>query len=254
MRGGQPPLYEWYCKAQPTKQMCRLRQLPEGVLPANDNQNFPVQQFNRKSAGNIGIRVQRSTLNIQRSSRPAPGNPEPQLGQQQPPEGGTTNESMPLSNSQLPISIPAYVCPMPEHLSVTYKQPGNCLLCGMALVPVSAELLAKLQPGAAVDHYTCPMPEHADVRAAKPGKCPKCGMTLVPVMQQEKAEGKRLKAEGEMQNAEQGTTGAVQHATHNAQPETAVVWYVCPMPEDNIRQDHPGKCPKCGMKLVPEKK
>lgn len=166
------------------------------------------------------------------------GNPEPQPGPKPPPEGGTTNMGAPVS----------YICPMPEHLSVTHRQPGNCPLCGMALVPVSPEMLAQVQPGETLDHYTCPMPEHADVHEAKPGKCPKCGMTLVPVMKDENAEHR-------MQNAEQGTTGARQPATRNTKHETAsTVWYVCPMPEDNIRQDHPGKCPKCGMKLVPEKK
>lgn len=75
-----------------------------------------------------------------------------------------------------------YVCPMPEHLSVSYQAPGNCPLCGMTLVPVTADTLARLQPDLEkVAYYTCPMPEHADVRQAKPGKCPKCGMTLVPV-------------------------------------------------------------------------
>ena len=75
-----------------------------------------------------------------------------------------------------------YVCPMPEHLSVSYQTPGKCPLCGMALVPVTADALARLQPDVEkVAYYTCPMPEHADVHEAKPGKCPKCGMTLVPV-------------------------------------------------------------------------
>jgi len=75
-----------------------------------------------------------------------------------------------------------YVCPMPEHLSVSYKVPGKCPLCGMSLVPVTADTLARLQPDQEkVAYYTCPMPEHADVHEAKPGKCPKCGMTLVPV-------------------------------------------------------------------------
>jgi len=71
---------------------------------------------------------------------------------------------------------------MPEHVAIVYKQPGNCPLCGMALVPVTTEELAQLQPGAPVAYYTCPMPEHADVHLDKSGKCPKCGMTLIPVM------------------------------------------------------------------------
>ena len=71
---------------------------------------------------------------------------------------------------------------MPEHVSLEYSKPGKCPLCGMALVPVSAELLARIQPGGRVEHYTCPMPEHSDVKLDKSGKCPRCGMTLIPVM------------------------------------------------------------------------
>ena len=71
---------------------------------------------------------------------------------------------------------------MPEHVAIAYRQPGKCPLCGMALVPVTAEQLAHIRPGEAVDHYTCPMPEHAHVHQDKPGKCPTCGMTLIPVM------------------------------------------------------------------------
>ncbi|MDI1314753.1 efflux RND transporter periplasmic adaptor subunit [Prosthecobacter sp.] len=74
-----------------------------------------------------------------------------------------------------------FICPMPEHLAITYDHAGKCPLCGMGLVPVRPSLLAKLHPGGRIDHYTCPMPEHADVILAKPGKCPKCSMTLVPV-------------------------------------------------------------------------
>lgn len=29
----------------------------------------------------------------------------------------------------------AYVCPMPEHVSITYDHPGKCPICGMTLVP-----------------------------------------------------------------------------------------------------------------------
>jgi Cu2+-exporting ATPase len=78
----------------------------------------------------------------------------------------------------------AYVCPMPEHVSIQYDHAGKCPLCGMALVPITSAELAQSQPSPAVLYYTCPMPEHADVHLDKPGKCPKCGMTLIPVTKQ----------------------------------------------------------------------
>lgn len=154
-----------------------------------------------------------------------------------PPQSNITNPSSkipvpdaaPISNFKFhPPPAPAYLCPMPEHVSVAYKQPGNCPLCGMALVPVAPDLLAKIQPGEVVDFYTCPMPEHAAVHEAKPGKCPQCGMTLVPVMKPAPAPP-----------AAPG-------------PEAAAVW-TCPM-HPQIRQDHPGDCPLCGMHLVAGKK
>jgi rubrerythrin len=76
-----------------------------------------------------------------------------------------------------------WVCPMPEHVSITYDHPGKCPICSMTLVPVTKSLLEKIQPGGQVLYYTCPMPEHSDVHSDKPGKCPKCGMTLIPVME-----------------------------------------------------------------------
>ena len=155
------------------------------------------------------------------------------LKMQPPAAPGTTPPGTAATTSPVASAVagPAvYLCPMPEHVSITYRQPGKCPLCGMALVPVSAELLAKIQPGGEVDYYTCPMPEHADVHEAKPGKCPKCNMTMVPVM-------KPLPP------------------PPAAAPPAAKTWYVCPMPQDaDVRSDHPGKCPKCGMDLVPEKK
>jgi RND family efflux transporter MFP subunit len=76
-----------------------------------------------------------------------------------------------------------WVCPMPEHVSITYDHPGKCPICAMTLVPVTKSLLEKIQPGGKILYYTCPMPEHSDVHSDKPGKCPKCGMTLIPVME-----------------------------------------------------------------------
>jgi len=122
-----------------------------------------------------------------------------------------------------------YICPMPEHVAIEYDHPGKCPLCGMTLVPVSADTLKLTNPGGTVEYYTCPMPEHADVRLDKPGKCPKCGMTLIPVMSQPSASP-----------PDQAETGGA--------PPTL---YTCPMASHaHIVSDQAGLCPECEMKLV----
>ncbi len=128
-----------------------------------------------------------------------------------------------------------YVCPMPAHVSITYDHPGNCPICGMALVPVTPNELKQLQPGGKVLYYTCPMPEHSSVHSDKPGKCPICGMTLIPVMSPPDA-----------------TTNAPPSNTNSASSTkpAAKQLYFCPMHPDVI-SDKPGQCPKCGMDLVP---
>jgi hypothetical protein len=127
-----------------------------------------------------------------------------------------------------------YVCPMPAHVSITYDHPGNCPICGMALVPVSRKELKLLQPGGTVLYYTCPMPEHSSVHEDKPGKCPICGMTLIPVMAPPAAVTNAMAA---------GTS-----SSSNVKP-VAKPLYTCVMHPEVI-SDHPGKCPKCGMDLV----
>ena len=125
-----------------------------------------------------------------------------------------------------------YICPMPEHVTLEYEHPGKCPLCGMALVPVTREMLGKVQPGGRVEYYTCPMPEHGDVHAEKSGKCPKCGMTLIPVMVTPKP----------AQAANISTSAAGQ---------LPAKLYTCPMAEHaDVVLDKPGLCPKCEMKLV----
>jgi RND family efflux transporter MFP subunit len=133
----------------------------------------------------------------------------------------------PAADTSAPVEPEAtvYVCPMPEHVSIVYDHPGNCPICGMALVPVTASALKKIQPGGTVLYYTCPMPEHASVHEDKPGKCPLCGMTLIPVMSKPAA----------------APAAAVQ----------PVRQYTCPM-HPNVISDQPGKCPICGMTLVPK--
>jgi len=123
-----------------------------------------------------------------------------------------------------------YICPMPEHVAIEYDQPGNCPLCGMALVPVSSDTLKKMQPGGRVEYYTCPMPEHASVHESAPGKCPLCRMTLIPVMAKpETPEPAGLQTES-----------------------TLPTLYTCPMASHaHVVSNQPGVCPECEMTLVP---
>jgi RND family efflux transporter MFP subunit len=127
------------------------------------------------------------------------------------------------------LSRVVYICPMPEHVALEYDHPGNCPLCGMALVPVSAEMLSRIQPGGQVEYYTCPMPEHSDVHESKPGKCPRCGMTLIPVMVQPKPASE----------------------SNSLMPGPPAQLFTCPMSQHaDVVSDKPGKCPKCEMDLV----
>ena len=124
-----------------------------------------------------------------------------------------------------------YICPMPEHVSLEYDHPGKCPLCGMTLVPVGREMLARIQPDGVVEYYTCPMAEHSDVHQSRPGKCPKCGMTLIPVM---------------VRPQPASMPGIIRSAL--PMPPTL---YTCPMAEHaEVVSDKPGVCPKCGMQLV----
>jgi RND family efflux transporter MFP subunit len=140
-----------------------------------------------------------------------------------------------------------YVCPMPEHVSIIYDHPGNCPICGMALVPVTPTELKQLLPGGKVLYYTCPMPEHSYIHADKPGKCPVCGMTLIPVMASPDAIHQSTSPSE--QNSGSNPPPANTNSPSASQP-AAKQLYTCPMHPDVI-SDRPGQCPKCGMNLVP---
>ncbi|RIJ49737.1 copper-translocating P-type ATPase [Maribellus luteus] len=141
-------------------------------------------------------------------------------------------------------TVEKYVCPMHCEGDKTYKQPGDCPVCNMHLVPQEKEGAEKQgqQPGCcshghAHHHdthqhkkttsskgkgqYYCPMHCEGDKMYHEPGSCPVCGMDL-----------KRV---------ESRKTGI--------RKETI---YTCPM-HPEVEQDHPGDCPKCGMNLVPRK-
>lgn len=87
--------------------------------------------------------------------------------------------------------------------------------------------------------YTCPM--HPEIRQDHPGNCPKCGMTLVP------ADGD---ADDSSQMDMQMDTMPMTMAPPAESEDGFRTQYTCPM-HPEIRQDHPGSCPKCGMALEP---
>lgn len=94
--------------------------------------------------------------------------------------------------------------------------------------------------------YTCPM--HPEIVQDKPGNCPKCGMNLVPLT------GKQ----SESHSNHHGHTKDEKHTGQEEQPAPVInikeakgfQKYTCPM-HPQIVQDEPGKCPLCGMTLVP---
>jgi RND family efflux transporter MFP subunit len=150
------------------------------------------------------------------------------------PEISAASSATNVPNAPRPDTTLTYICPMPEHVSLEYDHAGKCPLCGMTLVPVTAEVLARIQPGGKLEYYTCPMPEHSDVHEKKPGKCLRCGMTLIPVMTRPRP--------AEMPRPEGSAGGAV---------HLPAKLYTCPMAEHaEVVQEKPGVCPECAMKLV----
>jgi heavy metal-binding protein len=97
----------------------------------------------------------------------------------------------------------------------------------------AAPVRAGSSEGAAI--YACPM--HPEVRSHQPGQCPKCGMKLV--------------LKGKQGAAVPVHTQAAPVAAHDADSPKATV-YTCPM-HPEVTSSQPGKCPKCGMNLVPKK-
>jgi multidrug efflux pump subunit AcrA (membrane-fusion protein) len=52
------------------------------------------------------------------------------------PAAAPTSEKSPAPAPAATPARMAWVCPMPEHVSITYDHPGKCPICGMTLIPV----------------------------------------------------------------------------------------------------------------------
>jgi P-type Cu+ transporter len=87
--------------------------------------------------------------------------------------------------------------------------------------------------------YVCPM--HPEVRQAHPDRCPKCQMNLV-------LEGQASHAHHHHEHSAEEQLAAAFATAPTHAPAGSI--YTCPM-HPEVRQDHPGNCPKCGMALEP---
>ncbi len=86
------------------------------------------------------------------------------------PEGYLSGKVQREAAMATPVPGTLYICPMdPE---IEEDRPGNCPICGMALEPAGAPVLATRT------EFGCPM--HPEVVRDKPGNCPTCGMALEP--------------------------------------------------------------------------
>ena len=104
---------------------------------------------------------------------------------------------------------------------------------------VSCHSQSQTSAAQAAVKYTCPM--HPTIVQDHPGDCPICGMKLVPmkeVKSEQKTTGETL--------APSPAPATTDSAAGQTKSETI---YTCPM-DPQIVQDHPGKCPICGMDLV----
>jgi len=89
--------------------------------------------------------------------------------------------------------------------------------------------------------FVCPM--HPEVVRNEPGSCPVCGMDLVP----------REAAGAMARHDHAGIVPAMAHASGAAagtEEDAAKRTYTCPM-HPAVVQSGPGRCPICGMHLVP---
>jgi len=116
---------------------------------------------------------------------------------------------------------------------------GIIVACGKDKKPASGEPRSEQNKTEKQQLWTCGM--HPEVILDHPGQCPKCGMNLVPV-----------KAGIGEAPSEHTTDMPMDTNAPMAPGDSSHLSYTCPM-HPKVHSDHPGRCPKCGMNLVPEK-
>jgi Ni,Fe-hydrogenase III large subunit/ssDNA-binding Zn-finger/Zn-ribbon topoisomerase 1 len=152
------------------------------------------------------------------------------------PRGGDTRSGESQAGDKTPEGERGvYTCPM--HPEIAADEPGSCPICGMDLVPrgETGEETGHDAPdderGAGKGVYTCPM--HPEVVRDEPGSCPVCGMDLVP---------REANTVGEQEGSGEEAAGD--------EVAGGQAGYTCPM-HPEIARNGPGRCPICGMDLVP---
>ncbi len=129
-----------------------------------------------------------------------------------------------------------YACPM--HLLVQQDHPGTCSICNMTLEILPSENSAALLPAT-------PVPQQKD---------PVCGMTVTaksPHHVRHAGEEYHFCSVRCRDTFVHDPSAYLSPAPISEAPPVAGTVYICPMHPD-VRQDHPGTCPKCGMALEPE--
>lgn len=240
--------------------------LNEGDIVVTSSQ-FMLDSESRLREATSKIRAQMASAKItteisaNQRDRDQEGNPEAEMKQMKMDKGEKEDHSGQKHDMDSEMTEQAsgiFTCPMDSHSHIVNVGPGKCAECGMKLVPV--------EETSGRTFFICPMPEDSVVSAA-PGRCEKCGMKLV-----EKTVGKDEHEGHEHGDIDSDETSGIftcpmdshSHIVNVGSgkcPECGMklvpveetsgrTFYVCPMPKDSVASTEPGRCEKCGMKLV----
>jgi Cu(I)/Ag(I) efflux system membrane fusion protein len=104
------------------------------------------------------------------------------------------------------------------------------------------------EQGDSAPRYYCPM--HPSVTSHDPGECPICHMTLEPIPASRRAQPSVSSASKPHAAPPAAAPSAGAEPSSAAEPSASAPTYTCPM-HPQVRSDKPGRCPICGMELVP---